>query len=160
MAVRPSQQHVMTQPAQETFNFYSLAFDSPQGHSKVTGPQFGNRWINSFTHTPVLVTLAFISKNYQQTAEWSAANSFLYLLNLLSGPNPLGCGFRWHRAILLLTTGLLAASKTGRGGSRLFITSCLWNIDFVASGLLTCVWEIFISRRMVVGGILWACFIC
>lgn len=86
-------------------------------------------------------------------------NSFLYLLNLCTGPNPLGCGIRWRRAILLLTTGLLAASKTGRAASRLFITSCLWNIDFVASGLLTCVWEIFISYRTVVGGILWACFI-
>lgn len=132
-------------------HFYALAFDSPLGNSKVTG----SRWTHSSTYTLWWSTRLSFKKNYQHTAGWSAANSFPYLLNLCSGPNPL-----WHRAILLLTTGLPAASKTGRAGSRLFITSCLWNIDFVASGLLTGVWEIFISRRMVVGGILWACFIC
>lgn len=133
--------------------FYAVAFDSPRGDSRVTG----SRQTHSFTRThPVMVTQAFIPlpQKYQHSAGWSAAKSSLYLLNLCSGPNPLGCGFGWHRAILLLTTGLLAASKTGRAGSRLFITSCLWNIDFVASGLLTGVWEIFISRRTAAGGIL------
>lgn len=120
----------MTQRVQD--NFIALAFDSPQRNSKVT---------QSSTHT-----LWWSPKNDQHTA--GAAKIPLNLFNLCSGPNPLGCVFRWHGAILLLTTGLLAASKRGRAGSRLFITSCLWNIDFVPTGLLTCVCKIFISLRM------------
>lgn len=120
----------------------------------MTGSQLGGWWINSSTSTPWWSTgLLLKEKNYLCATRWSTAKSSLHLLNLCSSPNPLcGGGSRWHRAILLLTAGLLAASKTGRAGSRLFITSCLWNIDFVAPGLLTCVWEIFISGRMAAEG--------
>jgi len=45
---------------------------------KGQGHQFGSREWNSSTHT------------HTHTLRWSA-NSFLYLLNLCRGPNPLGC---------------------------------------------------------------------